>query len=134
MYTRSQIIYGIHIFTLVWTWDAIGTNRLKKNYDCKLNTHQSCDILVSSIGHDDKWDLWFAMSFCSGSQLCVGCRNKESFETRGQNWDWYFFAGAQLFQLLGELWSCYNKKWFSSHCFGFGSSEKLKFGLTTPMT
>ena len=41
---------------------------------------------------------------------------------------------AQLFQPLGELFSCYNGKGFSSHRFGFGSSKKLKFGLNTHMT
>ena len=43
-------------------------------------------------------------------------------------------SGSQLFQLLGELWSCYNGKWFSSHRFGFESSGKLEFGLNTHMT
>ena len=36
---------------------------------------------------------------------------------------------SQLFQLFGEMWSCYSGKWFTSHRFGFGSSGKLKFGL-----
>ena len=42
--------------------------------------------------------------------------------------------GTQLFQPLGEWWRCYNGKWFLSHHFGFGSSEKPKFGLNTHMT
>ena len=41
---------------------------------------------------------------------------------------------TQLFQPLGELGSCYNGKWFSSHRFGFRSSGKLKFGLSNHMT
>ena len=43
-------------------------------------------------------------------------------------------CSSQLFQPLGEMWSCYHGKWFSSHRFGFGSSGKLKFGLNSHMT
>ena len=44
------------------------------------------------------------------------------------------YPDPQLFQLLGELWSCYNGKVFLSHRFGFRRSGKLKFGLITYMT
>ena len=41
---------------------------------------------------------------------------------------------TQLFQLLGEIWSSYNGIWFLGHHFGYRSSGKLKFGLSTHMT